>query len=146
MNVRNILTAAGLGLTIASFAPPMLAQVSGASAGGAGGVSGFGGVSSPGMPAAGSSSAGAAGYFRQAPSAGQPGTQAPSSAAPIGTSTSDWMSREGRSAANNSSVLPSRGTTDQEKRLRADEETLERDLVAYRARGYMCNRPNGKNG
>jgi hypothetical protein len=46
------------------------------------------------------------------------------------------MSYEGRSAAENSSLFPTTGATNQERRLRADEKTLERDLVAYRARGY----------
>jgi hypothetical protein len=118
MKITNILAAAGLSLTVASFAPPVWAQVGGTSSG---------------MPGAG---AGVNGPLQQAPSAGQPGTQAPASAAPIGASTSDWMSSEGRSAAAHSSVLPQAGTANKEKRLRAEETGLERDLVAYRARGY----------
>jgi hypothetical protein len=132
MRVKNILAAAGLGLTIASFSPPVWAQVGGAGSGAPGGAGGFGGVS--GMPAAGT--AGASDIFRQAPSAGQPGTQAPASAAPIGAASSDWMSNEGRGAANNSSAWPNAQRTNEEKRLRADEKTLERELSAYRALGY----------
>ena len=134
MKVRNIVAAAGLTLTIASFSPPMWAQVGGAGSGATGGASGLGGVSGFGMPAAGT--AGSSGIFQQAPSAGQPGTQAPASAAPIGIASSDWMSNEGRGAAENSSAWPSAQRTNQEKRLRADENTLERDLSRYRALGY----------
>jgi hypothetical protein len=134
MKVRNIVAAAGLSLTIASFSPPVWAQVGGAGSGATGGAIGLGGLSSPGMPAAGSG--GPSGIFQQAPSAGQPGTQAPASAAPIGIASSDWMSNEGRGAAENSSAWPSAQRTNEEKRLRTDEKTLERDLSTYRALGY----------
>src|SRR5581483_6509936 len=72
----------------------------------------------------------------QAPSAGQPGTQAPASAAPIGASTSDWMSAEGASVAKHSSPMPGPQDTQLEKQLRLRETTLERDIVAYRAYSY----------
>src|SRR5689334_16675725 len=99
MRVRNILAVAGLSLSITSFSPPVWAQVAGGGSGSAGGGIGFSGVS--GMPAAGTGGPG--GTFQQAPSAGQPGTQAPASAAPIGIASSDWMSNEVRGAAKNSS-------------------------------------------
>lgn len=144
MKVRNIVAAAGLTLTIAGFSPPIWAQVGGAGSGATGGASGLGGVSGFGMPAAGT--AGSSGIFQQAPSAGQPGTQAPASAAPIGIASSDWMSNEGRGAAENSSAWPSAQRTNQEKRLRADENTLERDLSRYRALVSISNPPRGKSG
>ena len=131
MKVRNIVAGAGLCLAMASFSLPVGAQVGGAGAASTGGVSG--GVSSAGMPAAG---AGVSGYFQQAPSAGQPGTQAPASAAPIGIASSDWMSNEGRDAAKNSSAWPSAQRTNEEKRLRTDEKRLERNISTYRALGY----------
>jgi hypothetical protein len=131
MKIGNIFAAAGFSLAIASFATPVLAQVGGAGSGSTGGAIGFGGVSSPGMPAAGSGP-----VFQQAPSAGQPGTQAPASAAPIGIASSDWMSNEGRGAAENSSAWPTAQRTKEETRLRVDEKTLERNVSTYRALGY----------
>jgi hypothetical protein len=121
MKVRTVLAAAGLSLTVASFSVPVFAQV---------GVGG--GTVNAGVPAAG----GSTGVFQQAPSAGRPGTQAPASAAPIGTSTSDWMSKEGHSIAEHSSPIPGPQDTQLEKQLRVQETTLERDIVAYRALGY----------
>ena len=125
MNLRNVLVAAGVSVALSGFAPPVFAQV-----GGAGAIAGT--VS--GMPAVGT--AGAGDLTRQAPSAGQPGTQAPASAAPIGIASSSWMSNEGRNSAKNSSILPGPGSTNRETQLRADETTLERDISTYRALGY----------
>ena len=150
MKVRTVLAAAGLSLTVASFSPPVFAQVGGV--GSAGGVAsavggaptGFGAAGVPGGLGVGGSvvSAGTpvgngiSGIFGQAPSAGQPGTQAPASAAPIGTSTSDWMSAEGSNIAEHSSLMPGPQDTQAEKQLRMREKTLERAIVAYRAYSY----------
>ena len=126
MKVRNVLAVAGLTVALASFAPPVFAQV-GTAAPSAGVLSGMPGVGLNGTTA---------GIFQGAPSAGQPGTQAPASAAPIGTATSDWMSSEGRAAAENSAIFPGPEATRDEKQLRLDENALEREIVAYRVRGY----------
>jgi len=123
MKVRTLVAIAGISLTMASFTPQVFAQ-----AGGVGGTSG-----AAGMPAAGS---GSGGIFQQAPSAGQPGTQAPASAAPLGASTSDWMSHEDHSAVKHSSLMPSSEQISQEKQLRLQEKNLEHDIAAYRADGY----------
>jgi hypothetical protein len=153
MKVRTVLAAAGLSLAVASFSPPVFAQVGGVGAGGsAGGVAsavggapaGFGAAGVPGGLGVGGSAVsagmpvanGISGIFGQAPSAGQPGTQAPASAAPIGTSTSDWMSAEGGSIADQSPLIPGPQDTELEKQLRTRETTLERDIGAYRAYSY----------
>jgi hypothetical protein len=134
MKVRTVLAAVGLGLSVASFSPPVFAQAGGAGAGaavgGGGAGAGIAGATS-GMPAGSPS-----GLFQSAPSAGQPGTQAPASAAPIGASTSDWMSHDGRSIAEHSSPIFGPQDTELETRLRAQETTLEREIAAYRASGY----------
>jgi hypothetical protein len=128
MSFRNILAAAGLSVALSSFAPPVFAQVGGAGAG----AGAFSGIGAPGMPAVGT--AGAGQLMWQAPSAGQPGTQAPASAAPIGIASSDWMSNEGRGSAG--ILPPGPRSTNRERQLRADETTLERDISTYRALGY----------
>jgi hypothetical protein len=46
------------------------------------------------------------------------------------------MSNEAPGAAENSSAWPSAQRINEEKRLRADEKTLERDVSTYRALGY----------
>ena len=115
------MTTAGLSVALFSFAPPVFAAGAGIS---------VGAVS--GMPVSG----GASGITMQAPSAGQPGTQAPASAAPIGIASSEFMSNEGRGAAENSSMWPSAQRTNQEKQLRTDETMLERHISIYRALGY----------
>src|SRR5215469_10650104 len=129
MKVKNILAAAGLTLTMASFGPPLFAQVSGA---GTASVEGAGTFGAP-QPAT-AESGSTAGVFQSAPSAGQPGTEAPASAAPIGTSASDWMSQEGHSVAENSSIFPAPNGARDETQLRTDEVNLELDIVTYRAR------------
>ena len=153
MKVRTVLAAAGLSLTVASFSAPVFAQVGGASAGGSvggvasavgGATAGFGTAGVPGGVGFGGSGISAgmlvaneiSGIFGQAPSANQPETQAPASATPIGTSTSDWMSTEGGSIAEHSPLMPGPQDTELEKQLRTRETTLERDIVAYRAYSY----------
>lgn len=69
MNISKILTAAGLTVAIGGFAPSVFAQAGGGAGGGAG----------AGAPAVAGSGAN---MTHQAPSEGQPGTQAPASTAP----------------------------------------------------------------
>jgi hypothetical protein len=67
----------------------------------------------------------------QAPSLGQPGTQAPASAAPIGSASSDYMSHEGKTQAQE----PTPASTRDEIRARQTETSVEREIVAAKARG-----------
>jgi hypothetical protein len=67
----------------------------------------------------------------QAPSLGQPGTQAPASAAPIGSASSDYMSHEGNTHAN----VATPASTNDEIQARRTETAVERDIVAAKARG-----------
>ncbi|MBV8357498.1 MAG: hypothetical protein JO189_06120 [Deltaproteobacteria bacterium] len=101
-----------------AFAPAVFAQAGGA----AGGVS-------AGMPAG----SGAANMVNQAPSAGQPGTQAPASAAPIGKASSDYMSSKETNAPQDYSM--SKQSTYNEEQARWHETKLERDITAARAAG-----------
>ncbi|HJU12632.1 MAG TPA: hypothetical protein VJ728_17235 [Candidatus Binataceae bacterium] len=117
MKISKWVAAAGLTVAIGALAPSVFAQ------------SGAGGASA-GMPATGS----AGSITGQAPSAGQPGTQAPASAAPVGSASSDYMSNEGANAPASSSIS---GPAAQNKETRARwlETKVERDIVAARANG-----------
>jgi hypothetical protein len=81
------------------------------------------------MPAVGTN-----GITNQAPSEGQPGTQAPASAAPVGAAASDYMANEGANGAQNSS-MSGPAATRLETYARSLEITVERDLVAAHAEG-----------
>jgi hypothetical protein len=67
----------------------------------------------------------------QAPSLGQPGTQAPASAAPIGSASSDYMSHEG----NPHMQEPTPASTRNEIQARETETAVEREIVAAKAHG-----------
>jgi hypothetical protein len=113
MKISKIIAAAGLTVAVGAFAPSAFAQV-----GGAAGVPAVGGTNITG----------------QAPSAGQPGTQAPASAAPVGSAQSDYMSSESPNAPQNSSISgPS--ATNKETRARWLETKVERDIVSARSNG-----------
>jgi hypothetical protein len=129
MKFTRVLAAAGLALSVAAFAPPVFAQ-----AGGAAGAPG-----SAGMPGANSGVTGSAPEVQSAPSTGQPGTQASSSAAPIGSGESAWMSESGDRAAQNGS-LPNPESTQAETQARRAEVGLQRQITAARAQGYNVHR------
>ncbi|HJU09572.1 MAG TPA: hypothetical protein VJ728_01780, partial [Candidatus Binataceae bacterium] len=96
---------------------------------GAGGTAGSG--VSAGMPAAGGAGSSMTG---QPPATGQPGTQAPASAAPVGSASSDYMSHEGANGAEHSSISgPS--AKNSETHARRLETKVERDIAAARADG-----------
>jgi hypothetical protein len=119
MKIGKTLTAAGLTVAIGAFAPSVFAF-------GAGGV----GSGAPGMPATSSGQS----VTQETPAEGQPGTQAPASASPIGSASSDYMSNEGADGPADSSMS---GPSSQysETRARALETTVEREIVAARADG-----------
>lgn len=124
MVISKIVAAAGLAVAIGAFAPCAFAQAGGGAAGAA-----RGGVVS-GAPAA----SGGGMMTNQAPSAGQPGTQAPASAAPVGSASSDYMSSETANGPQNSSVSgPS--AQNEETRARRLETKVERDIGAARSNG-----------
>src|SRR5437764_12753964 len=121
MNISKVVTAAGLTIAIGAFAPSVFAQA------GAGGV---GGVAPGGAPVP----SGTGATMGQAPAAGQPGTQAPASAAPVGAASSDYMSNEGAKGAKESS-MSGPAATNSETHARSLETRVERDIVAARANG-----------
>jgi hypothetical protein len=124
MKFGKIAAAAGLSLALGAFAPPVFAQAGG---GGGGGSAATGG----GMPA---TSGSGQSVTNGSPSEGQPGTQAPSSAAPLGNASSDYMSSEGPNAAANSA--PSgQSATNSETQLRRTEVGIERDITTARHNG-----------
>jgi hypothetical protein len=106
MEIRKLATAGTLILTLGTFAPPVFAQVAG-------------------MPA---------GNMPESPAAGQPGTEAPASAAPIGAGESAYMSHEQAQHASNGPTSLSAKTREEEQANRM-EVSLERQIVAARARG-----------
>jgi hypothetical protein len=70
----------------------------------------------------------------QTPSAGQPGTQAPASAAPVGSASSDYMSSESANGPQNSSANgPS--AQNEETQARRLETKVERDIGSARSNG-----------
>lgn len=122
MQIRKVLTAAGLTIAMGAFAPCVFAQA------GAGGV---GGAATGGVPVTSGSGNTITG---QAPSAGAPGTQAPASAAPVGSASSDYMAHEGANGPENSS-MSGPAATNSETHARWLETKAERDIVAARSQG-----------
>src|SRR5215470_4283093 len=118
MKLGKIAAAAGLTIAMGAFTPVVFAQAGGGATGG---------CVSAGMPAASS------GMVNQAPSEGQPGTQAPASAAPVGKASSDYMSSKETNAPQDYSM--SRESTYNEEQARWHETKLERDITAARAAG-----------
>jgi hypothetical protein len=120
MKFSKVATAAALTIAVGAIAPSVFAQ---------GGAPGGGGAPAGGIPAAGTN-----GITNQAPYAGQPGTQAPASAAPIGAASSDYMANEGAHGAKNSS-MSGPAAINSETYARSLETEVERDLVAARTKG-----------
>jgi hypothetical protein len=119
MKISKVVTAAGMTIALGAFAPFVFAQA------GAGGV---GSATSGGVPVT------SGGITSQPPSAGQPGTEAPASAAPIGAASSDYMASEGANGAKTSS-MSGPTATNSETHARRLETKVERDIVAARANG-----------
>lgn len=113
MKFNKVATAAALTIAIGALASAVFAQ-----AGGGGGMS----------------ATGTNGITNQAPSTGQPGTQAPASAAPIGAASSDYMANEGANGAKRS-TMSGPATTSSETYARSLENRVERDIVAARGKG-----------
>lgn len=122
MKLSKIVAAAGLSVAIGGFVPCVFAQAPGGT--------------SSGMPVTGSGSA----VTQQAPSEGRPGTQAPASAAPVGSASSDYMSNEGPNAAESSS-MKGPAAQNRETRARWWETKVERDIVAARNNGANVAKP-----
>jgi hypothetical protein len=116
MKFSKVVSAAALTITIGALTPSVFAQAP------------AGGAPAGGMPVTGTNG------INQAPSAGQPGTQAPASPAPIGAASSDYMANEGANGAKNSS-MSGPAATNSDIYARSLETRVERDLVAARARG-----------
>jgi hypothetical protein len=119
MEIKRVLAAAGLTVALGAFAPTVFAQVAGFPSGGLGG-----------MPGAGT---GTQTFQSQSPALGEPGTEAPASAAPIGAASSDFMASE-RNAGGEPELTLSSAIQD-ETRARDMEVRLEREIVNARVRG-----------
>ncbi|MBV8771478.1 MAG: hypothetical protein JO166_03960 [Deltaproteobacteria bacterium] len=119
MQIKKVLTAAGLTIAMGAFAPSVFAQA------------GAGGAAAGGAPVTSGTGQGVTG---QAPSTGAPGTQAPASAAPVGSASSDYMAHEGANGPENSSISGP-AATNAETHARWLETKTERDIVAARAKG-----------
>ena len=126
MKISKVVSAAGLAIAIGAFAPSVFAQA------GAGGTSGA-------APSGMSVPSGTGQNMGQAPSAGQPGTQAPASAAPVGSASSDYMANEGANGAQGSS-MSGPAATNSETRARRLETKVQRDIVSARANGMNVAR------
>lgn len=84
--------------------------------------------------------AGTMAVVESAPSAGLPGTNAPASAAPIGSTESDWMSHEVATSTSHAESTPLANEVKAEESARMEETELIRNIVAERAEGRNVDR------
>ena len=120
MEIKRVLAAASLTVTLGAFASTVFAQVAG-------------GFPSGGMPGAGN---GTQTFQSQSPALGEPGTEAPASAAPIGAASSDFMASERNTRGEPELTLNS--AIQDETRARDMEVGLEREIASARGPRREC--------